>query len=638
MDLGALNLSKFVIWDKYAKYLPENNRKETWDETCDRVRDGLLTKYGHISEEFSQEIVENCEYIRKKQVFGSMRFLQFGGKAVEANNARTFNCSFQPVDAIEAFSENLFLLLSGCGVGYSVETHHISKLPDLHPHPETQNYKIADTIEGWSDAAFVLVSSYLGAATPRPVFDYSGIREKGSLLVTTGGFAPGPEPLMVALQNIERLLELGVSNNQVKLTSLDCHDIMCFLADAVMAGGIRRAAMIALFDIDDQLMLNCKNPESYKPWGEDKINAQRARSNNSAVIYTYELEDPINQQRFIELMRVCEQSGVGEPGIVFSSDPFKRCGYNPCVEASLDPHTFCNLSSIVATYITSQDKFNELAKVAAFLGTLQAGFTDNLSNYLRRQWKISTERDSLIGVSITGVGYGNLNGLSKEEAARCVTVENARVAKIIGINPAARCTLIKPEGSATLAAGLGDCPGVHAGNGDFLLRRCGVQKSSEIAEYMRVYYPDQYEDSVYNENDAFLVFPLKNGKDVLNQNTETAIDFLERVLDFATNWIGPGHRRGHNTHNVSATCRVKPGEWTGVVEFVWANRFKLSGLSFFPASNGASFPQLIYQEITEEEYEARVLSLTEIYPETIWLDHGFNFVQEPACSGNSCEI
>jgi len=638
MELGALNLSKFVTWDKYAKYLPHENRKETWDETCDRVRDGFLTKYGHISEEFSAEIVKNCEYIRRKEVFGSMRFLQFGGVAVEANNARTFNCSFQPVDAIDAFSENLFLLLSGCGVGYSVEHHHINKLPPLMLSDTTQAYAIEDTIEGWADSAYVLISSYLGGTSPRPIFDYSKIRQKNSLLMTTGGLAPGPEPLKKALEQIEDLLKRAVRSYQKRLTSLDCHDIMCFLADAVMAGGIRRAAMIALFDLDDELMLHCKDPENYVSWGDNKINSQRGRSNNSAVVYTYELEDPENYKKFVKLMKICQLSGVGEPGIIFSADPHKQSGFNPCVEAFLMSNTFCNLTTIVATHVTDQDKFNELVKVAAFLGTLQAGFTSNLSNYLRRVWKIATERDSLIGVSITGIAYGNLDNLNKSEAARCVLQENERVARIIGINPAARTTLLKPEGSATLAAGLGDCPGIHAGNGEYLKRRCGVPKSSEVAGHIRGYHPEMYEDSVYNDNDAFLVFPLKNGKDTLTQDKEDAIGFLTRVLDYAINWIQPGHRRGYNTHNVSATCRVNEHEWDDVIEFVWKNRFNLSGLSFFPAMNNSAFPQLIYEVITKEEYEEFSAKMTEIFPETIWLNHGFNVAQEPACAGGACEI
>lgn len=638
MDLGALNLSKFVTWDKYAKYLPEENRKETWDETVDRVRDGLLGKYGNISEEFAKEIVEKCEYIRRKEVFGSMRFLQFGGTAVDANNARTFNCSFQPIDALDAFSENLFLLLSGCGVGYSVERHHINRLPALKVADSTQHYVIEDTIEGWADAAYVLISSYVGGSSPRPLFDYSAIREKGSLLVTTGGLAPGHEPLKAALEQIEALLKRAVRNLQKRLTSLDCHDIMCYLADAVMAGGIRRAAMIALFDLDDELMLRCKDSDNYRPWGEDKINPQRGRSNNSAMVYTYELDDPENYAAFVRLMKICQASRVGEPGVIFSSDPDKQSGFNPCVEAYLMSHTFCNLTTMVATHITSQEKFNELARVAAFLGTLQAGYTDNLSHYLRRVWKIATERDSLIGVSITGIAYGTLDDLDKTEAAQCVVAENERVAKIIGINPAARCTLLKPEGSATLAAGLGDCPGIHAGNGEFLLRRCGVPKSSEVAMHCKSYHPDMYEDSVYNDKDAWLVFPLRNGSDVLTQDKEDALGFLTRVLDYSINWIKPGHRRGHNTHNVSATCRVADHEWDSVIEFVWNHRFNLSGLSFFPAMNAANFPQLIYEQITQEEYELRIKHMTEIYPESIWLDHGVNQSQEPACAGGACEI
>lgn len=633
MNLGALNLSKTVCWDKYAKFIHEENRKETWEETCDRAEQGLVDRYKHIGEDFVREIRENFSYVRERKVFGSMRYLQFAGPAVEVNNARVFNCSFSPIDSIHAFSENMFLLLSGCGVGYSVEKHNIDKLPDLSMPTTEEAYVIGDTIEGWSDSVYALVGSFLGVC-PKPIFDYSKIRSKNSLLVTTGGLAPGPEPLKKALENIEALLISCVKSGLKRLRDIDCHDIMCFEAEAVKAGGIRRAAMIALFDLDSKEMLECKSEGNFKSWGDDKINAQRARSNNSAVIYLY--EDGV-EEKFKELMRICRDSNVGEPGIVFSNCPDKAMGFNPCVEASLNPYSFCNLSTIVATWINSQEDFNKLARVAAFLGTLQAGFTD-IDSYLRPIWKENTEKDALIGVSMTGVAHGNINGLDKREAANEVLKENERVAQIIGINPAARCCLMKPEGTATLAAGLGDGPGLHAGKAKFLKRRVGLEKKSELARYFRDYHSYMYEDSVYDDNEAFAVFPIKNSDSVLLQSQESAVEFISRVVDYSKEWIQPSHRRGANTHNVSATVSVREDEWEEVIDFVWQNRDAVSGLSFFPAGNGASFPQLIYEEIDEEEYLRLEKVTEEIYPETIWLDHGTDYAQEPACAGNKCEM
>jgi ribonucleoside-triphosphate reductase len=633
-SLGALNLAKFVCWDKYAKFIPDQNRKETWDETIGRGVEGLVEQYGHLGSSFEEEIRHNFSYVKNRQVFCSMRYLQFAGPAVQANNARVFNCAYQPLDAIEAFSENMFLLLSGCGIGYSVQKHHLDKLPDLRRPAHSQRWVVEDTIEGWADAKGQAVGAYLGYYD-LPVFDYSEIREKNSLLVTTGGLAPGAGPLIKALDNILNLLRRAVDDGHTRLTSLMAHDIECFGADAVMAGGIRRAAMISLFDADDQEMLSCKSPGNFDPMND--INAQRARANNSAMLYLFE-DEAVLKARFDGLMRVCQESGVGEPGVVFSNDISKQDGYNPCVEASLRPHSFCNLTTMVVTHINNQEEFNKLARVAAFLGTLQAGFTKNLDHYLRPIWKETTEEDALIGVSMTGMACGNVDGLDMAQAAKEVLAENERVAKILGINLAARTSLLKPEGTSTLAAGLGDTPGCHRGTARFLLRRCGVEKNSPIAIHYRSYHPDSYEDSVYDDADAFLVFPIENPESIKLQEEESAVEFLDYVIRVSQEWIKPGMRRGNNSHNASATCRVKPDEWDDVIEKVWTNRYSVSGLSFFPAANLSSFPQLIYERITEEEYLKRTREVTEIFPETIWLDHGVNFAQEPACQGNNCEM
>ena len=633
LSIGALNLSKMVSWDKYAKFVHGENRKETWEETCARAEQGMVDRYKHLGEDFVQEIKHNFSYVKERKVFCSMRYLQFAGPAVEVNNARVFNCSFSPIDCVESFSENMFLLLSGCGVGYSVEKHNIDKLPDLVRPLTSEVYVIEDKIEGWADSCKVLIGSYFGL-NPKPIFDSSKVRKKNSLLVTTGGLAPGPEPLMQALSNIEALFESLLEQGFNRLRDIDVHDIMCFEAEAVKAGGIRRAAMIALFDAISEAMLYCKSPQHFKSWGDDKINPQRARANNSAVIYTYE---PDAEENYRRVMQICKESGVGEPGLVFSNCREKKSGFNPCVEASLDPNSFCNLTTIIATWITTQAEFNEYARVAAFIGTLQAGFTD-IDSYLRPIWKEATERDALIGVSLTGIAHGTLDSLSKTEASLEILRENARVAKIIGINEAARCGLIKPEGTATLAAGLGDTPGIHAGKGRYLKRRVGLEKKSELATYLRNYYPDMYEDSVYDDREAFAVFPIRNATNILLQTQETAIDFIKRVITYSEEWIKPSHRRGANTHNVSATASDREEEWDGLIDFVWENHRSVSGLSFFPAGNGASFPQLIYEEITEEEYERLNSLMYEIYPETIWLNHGTDYAQEPACAGNNCEF
>ena len=345
----------------------------------------------------------------------------------------TGNCSFAPVDSIEAFSEIMFLLLSGCGVGYSVQNHHIEKLPPITKPTKTRRYLVGDSIEGWSDAIKMLVKAYF-SGKPLPDFDFNDVRQKGSLLITAGGRAPGPEPLKDCIHHIKKILDRKENGDQ--LTSLEAHDIICFIADAVLSGGIRRAAMIALFDIDDDDMLTCK----FNDWYVE--NPQRGRANNSAVIVRH----MISEEVFKELWKKIELSGSGEPGFFFTNDP--NWGLNPCAEISLRPFQFCNLVTINAGNIENQEDLNQRAVAASFIATLQASYTN--FHYLRDIWKRTTEKEALIGVSMTGIASGAVNDLSLKEAAGLVKQENARVAELIGIKPAARQTTIKPEGCLSL--------------------------------------------------------------------------------------------------------------------------------------------------------------------------------------------
>jgi ribonucleoside-diphosphate reductase alpha chain len=297
---------------KYAKHLPEKKRRETWAELVDRNKQMHLEKFPHLKD----EIDHAYQFVYDKKILPSMRSLQFAGKPIAINNARLYNCCFLPVDHVDAFSEIMFLLLSGTGVGYSVQRQHVEKLPEITKPSKTRRYLVGDSIEGWADAVKVLVAAYM-KGKPLPLFDFRDVRVKGALLLTSGGKAPGPEPLKDALHNIQKVFDRKQNGEQ--LSSVEVHDILCYIADAVLSGGIRRSAMISLFDLDDDDMLTCK----FGNWWEQ--NPQRGRANNSAVIVRHKIEKEV----FLELWKKIELSGSGEPGFFFTND--SSWGLNPCL-------------------------------------------------------------------------------------------------------------------------------------------------------------------------------------------------------------------------------------------------------------------------------------------------------------------
>jgi ribonucleoside-triphosphate reductase len=423
MDISQSILSDLTVYMKYAKYNPSLNRRETWTELVDRNKGMHLKKFPNLAE----EIEKAYEFVYSKKILPSMRSMQFAGKPVEINNTRVFNCSYLPIDDIAAFSETIFLLLSGCGVGYSVQQHHVEKLPEVRKPVKGKRFLVGDSIEGWADAVKALMKAYLkGGALPK--FDFRDIRPKGAQLITIGGKAPGPEPLKIALTHVQAILDRKKDGE--RLTSLECHDIVCHLADAVLSGGIRRAALIALFNLDDEDMLTCK----FGNWWEQ--NPQRGRANNSAVLIRSKIEKDV----FLELWKKIELSNSGEPGFLFSND--KDAGTNPCAEINLKPNQFCNLCEVNASTIESQEDLNERVKMAAFIGTLQASYTD--FHYLRDIWKKTTEKEALLGIGMTGIASGEVLKYNLKEAAKIATEENVRMAEVLGINKAARVTCVKP--------------------------------------------------------------------------------------------------------------------------------------------------------------------------------------------------
>jgi len=619
MELSNKILSDITVYMKYAKYIPELSRRETWDELVTRNMNMHIKKYPELTE----NIKTTYKLVYEKKVLPSMRSLQFGGKPIEISPNRVYNCAYLPIDSIDGFHEIMFLLLGGTGVGYSVQKHHVAKLPMISKPYEkrTRRFLIGDSIEGWADAIKVLMKSYLGdKRSSRIEFDYSDIRPKGAMLVTSGGKAPGPQPLKECIVKITGVLDSKEETDMLSTTEV--HDIVCHIADAVLAGGIRRAALISLFSADDDEMISCKSGD----WWE--TNPQRGRANNSAVLMRHK----ITKKFFMDLWKRVELSGAGEPGIYFNND--KDWGTNPCCEIALRPYQFCNLCEVNASDIESQEDLNNRVKSAAFIGTLQAGYTD--FHYLRDVWKETTEKDALIGVSMTGIGSGTVLGYDMKKAAQIVKRENARLAKVIGINSAARCTTVKPAGTTSLA--LGTSSGIHAWHNDYYIRRIRVGKNESMYKYLVENHPLLVEDEFFRPHDTAVISIPQKAPEGSILRTESPFQLLERIKKVATEWVAPGHRKGSNTHNVSATVSLKSEEWETAGEWMWDNRKHYNGLSVLPY-DGGTYTQAPFEDIDEGTYINKLQHLTDINLENvIETEDNTDLSGELACAGGACEI
>jgi ribonucleoside-triphosphate reductase len=688
MDRSIEALSEIVIFNKYAKYNAKEGRRETWDEIVDRYTELLLKKYGTENDQLlwnykdvkevqpaafysdlGREIIFNSQYLREKKVLMSMRMAQFAGQAVEKNHTRGYNCAYLPIEHPAAFSETMFLLLGGTGVGYSVQNTHIDKLPEISKGTKDAKFLIGDSIEGWADAIKAIMYWAFGKRKHKPRFDFSDIRAKGERLVTAGGKAPGPAPLRICLAKIEGILEN--KENGSKLTSLEVHDILCHIADAVLAGGIRRAAMIALFSADDMDMITCKSGN----WWEK--NPQRGRANNSAVL----LRHRVTKEFFLDLWKRIEDSNAGEPGIYFSNDA--NWGTNPCCEIALRPYQFCNLTEINAgsvkeavnsfirqeTLVMSldddykyllQNELDNRAKAAAFFGTLQAGFTD--FHYLRPIWRQTTEKDALVGVGITGICNGDILDLDLTEAANVAIEENKRVSAIIGINSAARVTTIKPSGTTSCV--LGTSSGIHAWHSKYYIRNMQCAVGDDLFNYFQTNHPELITIMEYDSKSAVIGIPQKAPDGAILRENENAVEMLDRIFKFYDNWVKVGHQSGANTNNVSATVSIKKdyktkknllgfdehvlndkgelittkNEWPEVGEILWNNRHKFNGMSVLPFDNG-SYKNAPFEVCTEAEFNEKYKYLADIDLTKI-SEAQDNTTQssELACAGDNCVV
>jgi ribonucleoside-triphosphate reductase len=610
-------LSDITVHMKYARYLPKKERRETWKELVNRNKKMHIKKYPELKEEINAAY----KFVHDKKILPSMRSMQFGGKPIEVAPNRIYNCAYLPIDDWHSFSEVMFLLLGGTGVGYSVQKHHVEHLPEIQKpsSKRSKRYLIGDSIEGWADSVKALVRSYFNGGS-RLRFDFSDIRPKGSRLVTSGGKAPGPQPLKECLLKIEGIFES--KENGDKLEPVEVHDIVCHVADAVLAGGIRRAALISLFSADDEEMLAAKTGN----WWEK--NPQRGRANNSIVLMRHRM----TKEYFAELWDRVKASGCGEPGFYLTND--KDWGTNPCCEIALRPYQFCNLTEVNVSDVETQEEYETRVKAASFVATLQAGYTD--FHYLRDIWQRHTEKDGLIGVSMTGIASGKVLDLDMSKGASVVKKENQRVAKMIGIKAASRTTCVKPAGTTSLT--LGTSSGIHAWHNDHYVRRLRVGKNEPIYTYLAINHPDLVEDEYFRPHDtAVISVPQKAPENAITRH-ESALQLLKRVKAVSQEWIKSGHRRGQNTHNVSATISIKESEWIDVGEWMWENRDYYNGLSVLP-HDGGTYVQAPFEDCSSEKYEKMIESLQAVdLTKVVELEDNTDLKSEAACSGGQCEV
>jgi ribonucleoside-triphosphate reductase len=614
---ASKDLSDIVVYKNYARYNPLLERRETYREVVARSEDFMCKTYPELTD----QIKEAFTYVYDKKVVPSMRMMQFAGKPVTMSPNRLYNCGFMAVNNTACFSEMMFLLLGGSGLGFSVERRHISKLPRLTDPSRSKRYMVQDSIVGWSDAVKSLMNAYF-KGTYLPRFDFSDVREKGAPLKTSGGTAPGPDPLSKSLHSIGLVLKGAVGR---QLTSVEIFDIMCYIAESVFAGGIRRAAMICQFDYEDEAMLYSKSGE----WVMD--NVQRCRANISVAIKRTDTEADTKIKNVVE---ICKRNGFGEPGILMLSD--EDYGYNPCGEIYLEDCSFCNLSELVYTD-NAVDMGNRLNS-AALIGTLQAGFTDFF--YLRDKWRMNCERNPLIGVSLTNICSGTLNAnLLKAYRVRVHEV-NKQIAEKIGINKASRVTCVKPSGSTSLV--LGTSSGVHPWHAPYYIRTVEIDGGSPLLSYLQEKLPERFlERSVYNHSNFIVKFPIKAPEGAVVQSTDTLQDALDRLLLLNYNFIGKDIQSADRSNNVSCTLYMKTDkDWQTLTTFLREYRYIVGGVSMFPHKD-SNYTQPVLDEITKEQYIGLMeeWNKTDINMEEVLEYEDFTTLSGVvACSGDSCAL
>ena len=607
VDLRAL-MSETKFYEGYSRWDEAKNRYETWEESVSRVMDMHRDYYSDkMNGELSQLIDEAESLYKLKYALGAQRALQFGGEQLRKHQMRMYNCTSTYADRPRFFSELFYVLLCGAGAGFSVQYHHVAKLPNIQERKkQAKGWVVEDSVEGWADALGALLSSYFADSQQFPemagrkvYFDLNNVRPKGAMI--NGGFkAPGPEPLRKALDKIEHLIQSRVLNGHNRLRPIDVYDIAMHAADAVLAGGVRRSATICLFTPEDEEMVNAKTGN----WFTD--NPQRGRSNNSAVIVRSE----ITREQFKSIMGSIKE--FGEPGFYFVED--RDFTTNPCVEIGMYPQIDgqsgwqgCNLTEINGGKCTTKEEFFKACRAAAILGTLQAGYTD--FKYLDENTKSIFEREALLGVSITG-WMNNPDVLFDEtvqkEGAEIVKQVNKEVSQLIAINAAARTTCVKPSGNASVL--LQTASGIHAEHSARYLRHIQLNKDTEVAQLIVESNPYMAEDSVWSANgtDYCIGFPVIAPEGSLFREELYGKALLEKVSIVQNNWVefGTNEELCANPkirHNVSNTVTVLPHMWSEVEDFVFDNRHSFAGISFLAGMGDKDFNQAPMTEVLTED-------------------------------------
>jgi ribonucleoside-diphosphate reductase alpha chain len=594
-------LQNYTFVSKYARWLEDKNRRETWKEAVDRVRSMMHTRYDEFG--MAEDIDWAYDMMYKKKVLGSQRALQFGGDPILKRHAKIYNCTASYCDRLRFFQECFWLLLCGSGTGFSVQKHHVAKLPTLeHDTEEGQavKYVIEDSIEGWANALGVLISSYFSKSVEEfkqyknthVVFDYSNIRPKGSALASGVGKAPGYEPLANGLEKIRALLDKCISKGQKKLRPIDAYDIVMHSSDAVLSGGVRRSASLALFSHDDEEMAKAKTGNWYVE------NPQRARSNNSALL----LKSETTFDEFAGLMKSVKE--FGEPGFIWSEST--EMIFNPCVEIGMWPieeasgksgWQGCNLSTINCSSVDDEEDFYERCRAAAIIGTLQAGFTK--LEYLGSTSEKIFEREALLGVSLTGTMEKHDLVLSEKtltKGAKIAVETNKQIAKKININQAARVTCLKPEG--TSSSMLGTSSGIHPHHAKRYIRHVQANILEAPYQHFKKVNPQACEKSSWSANntDEVVKFPIEVPDGAKLRNQLPAVEMLSVVKETQKNWVHSGKNRSlctqeYLSHNVSNTVTVKPDEWESVTKYIYDNRKYFAGISLIPQSGDKDYPQ-----------------------------------------------
>jgi ribonucleoside-diphosphate reductase alpha chain len=594
-------LQNYTFVSKYARWLEDKNRRETWKEAVDRVREMMHTRYDSFG--IAEDIDWAYDIMYKKKVLGSQRALQFGGDPILKRHAKIYNCTASYCDRLRFFQECFWLLLCGSGTGFSVQKHHVAKLPTLEHEVESDQavkHVIDDSIEGWADALGVLLSSYFSKPVEEfkqhknchIVFDYSNIRVKGSSLASGVGKAPGYEPLANGLEKIRALLDRCIRNGQKKLRPIDAYDIVMHSSDAVLSGGVRRSASLALFSHDDDEMAKAKTGNWYVE------NPQRARSNNSALL----LKSETTFEEFSGLMQSVKE--FGEPGFIWSEST--EMIFNPCVEIGMWPideesgksgWQGCNLSTINCSSVDDEEDFYERCKAAAIIGTLQAGFTK--LDYLGPTSEKIFEREALLGVSLTGTMEKHDLVLSEKtltKGAKIAVETNKQISKKININQAARVTCLKPEG--TSSSMLGTSSGIHPHHAKRYIRHVQANILEAPYQHFKKVNPQACEKSSWSANntDEVVKFPIEVPDGAKLRNQLPAVEMLAVVKETQKNWVHSGKNRSlctqeYLSHNVSNTVTVKPDEWESVTKYIYDNRKYFAGISLIPQSGDKDYPQ-----------------------------------------------